>query len=74
MQALILIELDDEHLVKETNDLYDRLHGYKCKLKPMPKKKIVLEHRVGGYTVNGVEMTEAHGWNACIDEITGETE
>lgn len=45
-----------------------------CPLKPLPKKKIVLEHRIGGYTVNGVKMTEAHGWNECIDAIAGETE
>lgn len=42
-----------------------------CPLRPLPKKKIVLEHRIGGYTVNGVEMTQAHGWNACLDAITG---
>ena len=45
-----------------------------CPLKPLPKKKIVLEHRIDGYTVNGVEMTEAHGWNDCLNEILGETE
>ena len=45
-----------------------------CPLKPMPKRKIVLEHRVGGYTVNGIEMTQAHGYNECLDELVGETE
>ena len=43
-------------------------------LRPLPKRKIVLEHRIGGYIVNGIEMTQAHGYNECLDEILGETE
>lgn len=69
MKALIVIDLPEDHLIQATNDLYDRLKGYQCELKPMPQKKIVLEHHIGGYTVNEVEMAEAHGWNACLEEI-----
>lgn len=35
-----------------------------CPLKPMPQKKEILDSR----------MKTAIGWNACLDEITGETE
>lgn len=43
-----------------------------CPLKPMPKKKneeIVIKGHTG-------EIAEAcqDGWNACLEEITGETE
>ena len=45
-----------------------------CPLKPMPKKKLVLEHRIGNQIVNRYELTEAKGYNNCLDEILGETE
>lgn len=67
MQALILIELDDEHLIKQTNDLYDRLHGYKCKLMPMPETKQHEEEI--DYDYGFID-----GWNACLDAIEGDTE
>ena len=41
MKALIVIDLPEDHLIQTTNDLYDRLKGYKCELKPMPQKKEV---------------------------------
>ncbi len=67
MQALILIELDDEHLVKETNDLYDRLHGYKCKLMPLPEKKDVDSEVFINY--KAMDKGYQCGWNACLEEI-----
>lgn len=41
-----------------------------CPIKPMPKK------RSTNYTSDFQEIykAEARGWNACIDEILGETE
>ena len=45
-----------------------------CPLRPMPKKKLVLEHRIGNQIVNRYELTEAKGYNNCLDEILGETE
>lgn len=74
MKALIVINIDENHLLKETNELYDRLKGYKCELRPMPKKKLVLEHRIGNLIANRYELTEAKGYNDCLKEILGETE
>ena len=49
-----------------------RLKG--CRLKPLPKKKLVLEHRIGNLIVNHYELMEAKGYNKCLKEILGETE
>ncbi|MDO4749161.1 MAG: hypothetical protein Q4A12_08320 [Eubacteriales bacterium] len=45
-----------------------------CPLKPLPKRKLVLEHIKNGSVLNAKEIYEADGWNACLKEITGETE
>ena len=45
-----------------------------CPLKPLPKKKLVLEHWTGNLIVNRYELMEAKGYNDCIDEILGEKE
>ena len=72
MKAIIVIEIDEKHLLKEMNELYDRLHGYKCELISMPEKKEIKEHRTGGYIDNEDELAEARGWNACLKEIVGD--
>lgn len=64
MKALIVIELPEDHLIKATNDLYDRLKGYQCELKPMPDRIDWFEN---GY--NGDWIMYSTGWNACIEEI-----
>ena len=66
MIALIRIELDENHLAKETNDIYDRLQGYNSVLMPLPNKKHDDEN-------NMEEACYMDGWNACIDEIAGES-
>ena len=68
MKALIVIDIDETHLHKETMKLYDRLKGRKCELKPLPSYKAV--------DLNDTRdvMMFCHGWNTCLDEITGETE
>ena len=63
MKTLIVIDLPEDHLIKATNDLYDRLKGYQCELKPMPKEKKNFTY-MGDY-----EIHEAIGWNACLEEI-----
>ena len=68
MKAIILIELEDEHLLIQTNDLYDRLKGYKCDLRPLPQR---IEQ---GYPTDDYTIGKADGWNACLEVITGETE
>ena len=71
MKALIVIEIDENHLLKEMNELYDRLNGYKCELIPMPQKK---ELKGGWYHPADVWIEGANfGWNACLDAL-GETE
>lgn len=37
--------------------------GINCPLKPMPKRRLEWDWGIG-----------AHDWNACLDEILGETE
>lgn len=67
MKALIVIEIDENRLMAESNDLYDRLKGRKCELKPMPQKM-----RTDADDIE--EDSYWQGWNECIDAITGETE
>ena len=45
-----------------------------CPLKPMPKKEIVPERKIGGMTMNYLELAEARGRNKVINELLGETE
>lgn len=75
MKAIIVIEIDENHLLKEMNELYDRLNGYKCDLKPMPEKLQFQEPFNDDYTVSWASrLGFVDGWNACLDEIIGETE
>lgn len=79
MKAIILIELDDKHLIKETNDLYDRLKDYKCELKPLPEKFNEADGDDDYIYTNDLTMAAyqngiINGRNACINEITGEKE
>jgi len=66
MKAVLVIDIDENHLLKESNELYERLRGYKCELKPLPQKK----------TPHGSDLFNdyVNGWNDCIDAIVGETE
>ena len=70
MIALIRIELDEKHLAKETNEIYDRLQGYNSVLIPLPEK---MEARLNenGYAKES-DLFYCYGRNECIDEITGE--
>lgn len=78
MIALIRIELDENHLAKETNEIYDRLQGYNSVLMPIPEKI----EMVDDWRVNDLKKAQTglmarcyfKGYNACIDEITGENE
>lgn len=70
MKIIILAEIDENHLVKETNELYEKLKGYDCVLKPLPQKRILPEDQTMG-TNYGVDPWFSDGWNACLEEITG---
>lgn len=61
MKALIVIDIDENHLFKESNDLFERLQGYECELKPIPDKRDVDEESHEAYY--------SMGWNDCIEEI-----
>ena len=58
MKVLLVVDIDENHLLLESNDLYDRMKGRKCELKPIP-------------TEFGIDIEDdyAEGWNACIKEI-----
>ena len=77
MKALIVIDIDETHLHKESMELYKRLKGYKCLLKPMPQKNEIKNEEefmnVCGWMFE-VQTGMDIGWNDCIDEIMGETE
>lgn len=59
MKALIVIDIDENHLARESNELYERLKGRKCKLMRVPGK---IDDEDGDLIISA-------GWNACIDEI-----
>ena len=82
MKAILVIDIPDGIFVEDCVINYEVQESVMQKivsagverLRPLPKRKIVLEHRIGGYIVTGIEMTQAHGYNECLDEILGETE
>lgn len=82
MKAVLVIDVEEKDIGRRVNYVSVQGDGYSyivgtmgmgVQLRPLPKKKIVLEHHIGGYTVNGIEMAEAHSWNACLDAIAGES-
>lgn len=70
MKILILADVDENHLAKETNELFDRLKGYKCELKPVPERKAKTLDKCKS---NG-EWFRLQGWDDCVNEILGEEE
>ena len=67
MKAILVIDIPDENLWKASNDIYERMKGYKCSLKPMPEKEHPMMMKEGTYF-----RAYDTGWNDCIDEIIGE--
>lgn len=67
MKAIILIELDDNHLILQANDLYDRLKGYETELKPLPERK----HPTRFDNKPITEYYRDLGFDECLDQITG---
>ncbi|MBR2654000.1 MAG: hypothetical protein IKD59_05525 [Lachnospiraceae bacterium] len=60
MKAILLVEIDDDHKLKDINDLYDRMKGRWCELKTMPER---YKGNLKDYEV---------GWNDAIEVISGE--
>lgn len=67
MKILAVIEIDEDHKMRDINDLFDRLIGYECELKPIPKKysQDHLSSFGGDYYT---------GYNHCLEDILGEEE
>jgi len=65
MIALIRIQIDDNHLTKQLNDLFDRLQDYDNKIMAMPEK--LPPNELGNMSLY------KSGWNDCIDYILGES-
>lgn len=63
MKALIVIEIPDDSRFMAVNNLYDKLCGYKCKLKPIPEKDPDCRY------FDECEVAYKEGWNDCIEEI-----
>ena len=81
MKAILVIDVDEEDIGRDVNYISVKGGGLsyivgakdsQVLIRPLPKKKIVLERRVDGYTVNGIEMAQAHGYNECLKDILGE--
>lgn len=67
MKVLIKVEIDENRQWAEANKLYDLLKNYKPVLIPFPTRKEEI-----GKTLQDISF--AVGWNACLEEIMGETE
>lgn len=77
MKAILVMDINDEELIgKMGNSIHIFNDKYKCnwKLKPMPKKKDInyAEKTSDGYYTL-FSKRYVNGFNACIDEILGET-
>lgn len=72
MKAIVVIDIPDKHILKATNDLYDRLKGYKCSLIPMPTK-ISTKDITGDDEASLMERCYIYGRNDCIKEIEHES-
>ena len=86
MKAILVVDIPDKldylHLYLEGRILYTDKNdiGFKflkelslCALKPMPQKRILPKEQVEG-TNYGEEPWFSDGYNACIDDILGDTE
>ena len=49
MKAVLVIDIPNENLWRTSNDIYERMKGYKCSLKPLPDRQKV-KAGAGGYT------------------------
>ena len=82
MKAILVIDIDDSlvdgeerfavdgYLMQESDCVgcYEAVGRINAVLKPMPEKN------TWDITKNGHVTEYAEGWNACLEEITGETE
>ena len=80
MKAILVIETDAQHIEDLHvdyiwNDCYPVDLGKEVHFKPMPQKKSEEEERAKfPFNEDLFYDNYIEGWNACIDEILGETE
>ncbi len=69
MKAILVMDIDEKYIGSIGTEIQFINQKYNCtwKLKPMPKTKQHEEEI-------DYEYGYIDGWNACLDEITGETE
>ena len=41
MKAILVIDIPDENMWKTSNDIYERMKGYKCELREIPSEYCV---------------------------------
>lgn len=78
MKAILVIETDAKHIedlyVEHIwNDFVPIDLGKEYHFKPMPKEEDIYEVGMDEEDTNAKRQWNK-GWNACLDEITGETE
>ena len=73
MKAILILDVPDELVDKIGNKLriVGEEYNVDWKLKPLPKKSGLVHQDVDGWC----KLSEySRGWNACLEEITGDTE
>ena len=84
MKAVLVVDIPDDIAVEELTAYvemfstipahYKELRYDSVGVRPLPKRKLVLEHIKNGSVLNAKATYEADGWNDCIDELLGNTE
>jgi len=79
MKAILVVDVEeygDYYADVYRKDADDRFEGRYC-LKPLPQKKNTSKLQGFGYSQimwTNKTIHQNEGWNACLDEILGETE
>lgn len=77
MKAILVIDVDEKSIGREVNYIRVQGNGYSyivkavgedVRLKPLPQKRTQPKYE------DSISLGFRNGWNACLQEITGETE
>jgi hypothetical protein len=71
MRAVLVVDVDDDMIGEVDYTVLNKkeMVNGRAELRPLPKRKEDLH-----YPCNEYLQAVKEGWNACLDEITGETE
>ena len=64
MKAILVVEVDENHLLKETNDLFERMKGRWCEFRPVPSEYALSPSKKDDFWFMG--------YNRAIRDIVGE--